>query len=163
MNKTSYLSQTWNKLVAKFKVRSISQWFGLLVGTGLVTTACLYLYSSLSLKSGRLVSPNRRKTVIAVLGGGLTADGKVPPHTELRLQKALELYKHHEDIKPDTCRIITLSGGTPHKPNPVDSRGFPIWEATAAARRLIELGVPSKHIMEESFSLDTIGNVRRRV
>ena len=43
---------------------------------------------------------------IVVLGGGLTADGNVPPHTKLRLAKAVELY-HKFDQK---ATIFTLSG-----------------------------------------------------
>eukprot|EP00607_Mallomonas_marina_P006209 CAMPEP_0182435154 /NCGR_PEP_ID=MMETSP1167-20130531/74045_1 /TAXON_ID=2988 /ORGANISM="Mallomonas Sp, Strain CCMP3275" /LENGTH=193 /DNA_ID=CAMNT_0024625877 /DNA_START=253 /DNA_END=834 /DNA_ORIENTATION=- len=54
--------------------------------------------------------------------------------------------------------IITLSGGTPHKPNPVDSNGFPILEATAAAKALIAMDINPSAILEEAFSLDTIGN-----
>eukprot|EP01031_Cornospumella_fuschlensis_P025530 gene25530-30826_t len=56
------------------------------------------------------------------------------------------------------AKVITLSGGTPHKPNPLDSKGFVVWESTAAARALLEKGVPYTDILEENFSLDTIGN-----
>jgi hypothetical protein len=80
--------------------------------------------------------------------------------------------------------IITLSGGTPHKPNPVgnlaeipvnlcnsadkettfaDAAGFTVFEATAAARWLYDNSrkyhINPADIMEELFSLDTIGNV----
>lgn len=103
------------------------------------------------------VSP---KTFIIVLGGGLTADGLVPAHTQLRLDKAVTHYKRLKDLKQEAI-IIPLSGGTTHKPNPNDKRGFPILEAAAAAKRLIEMGVPSSSIMEECYSLDTLGNVRR--
>eukprot|EP01041_Mallomonas_annulata_P007796 gene7796-15946_t len=94
------------------------------------------------------------KIAVVVLGGGLTSDGEVPAHTQLRLNKAVELYR----LLPNATTIITLSGGTVHKPNPLDSEGFPIWEATASAKKLIQMGIPSRHIMEEAFSLDTIGN-----
>lgn len=94
------------------------------------------------------------KTAVIVLGGGLTETGAVLPHTQLRLKRAVEWY-HKLGSK---AIFITLSGGTPHKPNPRDSRGFQIWESTAAARGLIEMGVPADQIMEESFSLDTVGN-----
>ena len=123
-----------------------------------MATTCLYLYRLGWLSGGNITVRGRRKTVIAVLGGGLTDQGLVPPHTELRLQKAVELYRHHEQLIPNSAVIITLSGGTPHKPPPVDKRGFPVWEAAAAARRLIALGVPAHHILEENFSLDTVGN-----
>ena len=45
------------------------------------------------------------------------------------------------------------SGGTPWKPPPRDSRGFPITEAAASARTLSDLGVPFDHLFEEGFSL----------
>jgi uncharacterized SAM-binding protein YcdF (DUF218 family) len=93
--------------------------------------------------------------VVAVLGGGVLPSGGVPQHTQARLEVALQVYR---ELGPRAL-FITLSGGTPHKPNPVDSRGFPIWEATAAAKQLIEMGVPQQQVLEESFSLDTVGNV----
>jgi uncharacterized SAM-binding protein YcdF (DUF218 family) len=94
-------------------------------------------------------------TLVVVLGGGVTAEGGVPQHTLLRVQKAFGLY----EVLGDRAMFVTLSGGTTHKPPPVDSRGFPVWEATAAARLLISMGVPAAQVMEECFSLDTLGNV----
>jgi uncharacterized SAM-binding protein YcdF (DUF218 family) len=93
---------------------------------------------------------------IIILGGGLLTDGSVPPHTMLRIERAIQLF---QDTYQKKATIITLSGGTPHKPNPLDQYGFPVWEASAAAKKLIELGVPSEHVFEENFSLDTVGNV----
>jgi uncharacterized SAM-binding protein YcdF (DUF218 family) len=100
-------------------------------------------------------SSGANPTVIVVLGGGVTADGKAPEHTQQRLNLALDVYKELDT----NALLIPLSGGTPHKPNPVDQRGFPVWESTAAAKGLLERGVPVERILEESFSLDTIGNV----
>ena len=112
--------------------------------------------------------------------------GTLPLHTEYRVRRAVELFRERESVaaaarqvdllthRPDrsaitraTCRtfIVLLSGGTPHKPNPRDSAGFPVWEATAAARRVLELGagdVPATCVLEETFSLDTIGNVSNK-
>mmetsp|Transcript_3604 Transcript_3604/g.5617 ORF Transcript_3604/g.5617 Transcript_3604/m.5617 type:complete len:202 (+) Transcript_3604:97-702(+) len=95
------------------------------------------------------------RVLIVILGGGLTSSGDVPAHTLLRVEHAYELY---QTMKEDAL-FVTLSGGTPHKPNPLDARGFPVWEATAAARKLISLGVPTEQVLEENFSLDTVGNV----
>ena len=95
-------------------------------------------------------------TVVVILGGGVTKEGNVPPHTQQRLNVAFDLYQQ----LGDKVIFIPLSGGTPHKPNPLDKRGFPVWEATAAAQGLLQMGVPAKQILEESFSLDTVGNVR---
>lgn len=95
------------------------------------------------------------KTVVVILGGGVAPDGGVPEHTQRRLDIAYKLYR---DLG-SSALFVPLSGGTPHKPNPVDGRGFPVWEATAAAKMLIQMGVPPQQIIEEAFSLDTIGNV----
>ena len=94
-------------------------------------------------------------TAVVILGGGVTKEGSVPEHTQLRLDLAFELYQQ----LGERALFFPLSGATPHKPNPVDARGFPVWECTAAAKRLIEMGVPAMQIYEESTSLDTIGNV----
>jgi uncharacterized SAM-binding protein YcdF (DUF218 family) len=99
-------------------------------------------------------SSGANPTVVVILGGGVTADGKAPEHTQQRLNLALDVYKELDT----NALFIPLSGGTPHKPNPVDQRGFPVWESTAAAKGLLERGVPAERIVEESFSLDTIGN-----
>ena len=102
-------------------------------------------------------SPSNCKTAIIVLGGGLAENGECPPHTQLRLNKAYELYQQRRNA--GGAVIIPLSGGTPYKPNPVDKNGFPIWEAAAAAKQLIKMGVAPTDVLEEAFSLDTIGNV----
>ena len=94
-----------------------------------------------------------RKTIYVVVpGGGLTATGGIPPHVQLRLDKGVELYR-----AASRAKIITLSAGTPHKPNPLDSAGFPVYEAAAGASYLIRSGVPAEDIYEETLSLDTIG------
>ena len=99
--------------------------------------------------------PGQDKVGLVVLGGGVTANGGVPEHTKLRLDKAISLLS----ANPGTATfIITLSGGTPHKPNPTDSQGFPVTEAKAAAKHLLDRGVPASQILEEAFSLDTLGN-----
>jgi uncharacterized SAM-binding protein YcdF (DUF218 family) len=125
---------------------------------GIITIASLLICFSSNLFSS-LETPNniehRVENAIIVLGGGVMPNGDVPEHTLLRVQKAVELYKELNG----NARIIPLSGGTPYKPNPRDDKGFPIWEATAAAKKLIALGVPPAAIFEEAFSLDTIGNV----
>ena len=106
------------------------------------------------------------KVGIVVLGGGVTSDGLVYPHTELRILKAVEIYRQlttpsagtGTDVVP-VVTMMPLSGGTPHKPPPRDSDGFPIAEATAAARVMIEkYDIPPDSIREESWSIDTLGN-----
>lgn len=101
---------------------------------------------------GREITP--QTTAVIILGGGVTKEGTVPMHTQLRLDAAFELYRQ----LGQHALFFPLSGGTPHKPNPVDRLGFPVWECTAAAKRLVEMGVPPGQIFEETTSLDTIGN-----
>lgn len=94
-------------------------------------------------------------TLIIIPGGGLTKTGEIPPHTQLRLNRAAEIYRLSGS---NNYKIVTLSGGTPHKPNPLDADGFPIFEASAASKKLVEMGIPPENVWEENFSLDTIGN-----
>jgi len=112
------------------------------------------------------------RVAIVILGGGLTAEGQVYPHTELRIAKAVELYKQYKSSGTGTgagtgagaeagavVTLIPLSGGTPHKPPPLDPAGFPIAEATAAARVLLnKYNIPASDISEEPYSVDTLGN-----
>ena len=111
-------------------------------------------------------------SAIIVLGGGLEASGAPPSWQKERCHVAAKLY--HEAISsssssssaavPPPPRIIALSGGTPWKPPPRDARGFPVTEAAASVLYLgkemepAALRVPFEHLMEEAFSLDTIGN-----
>jgi len=107
-----------------------------------------------------LDSPKSRSTrgrddidAIIVAGGGQTATGP-PPHVVLRLEKAVQIYNSRSP-KP---YIITQGRGTPHKPSPLDDRGFEIHESSMNAKWLIEHGVDPSDILEESASLETVGN-----
>ena len=68
------------------------------------------------------------KVAIAILGGGLTSEGHINPQVELRVQRALTLYHELKSYCSDVT-LIPISGGTTHKPPPLDSVGFPITEA----------------------------------
>jgi len=130
---------------------------------------------------------------VVVPGGGLGADGRPHAFVRLRLDYAAEQYKG-QTTKP---KLIVLSGGSTHKPPPPNGKGFPITEAAASARYLLEQvsrhhilkwlmvtrnkskggenlrnathilslslsllqhSIPPNSILEEGFSLDTIGN-----
>ncbi len=100
---------------------------------------------------------------IVIPGGGLIEGGVCPPHTVARITRAVELYnecqKGQKGQKEEKkCIIFTLSAGTPHKPPPLDSNNFPIYEGAAAAKELLNHGVRQGDIFEENLSLDTIGN-----
>lgn len=87
---------------------------------------------------------------ILIPGGGLSPDGSPPPWVAARLDRALEI--------PGEPAILTLSGGTTHKPPLLDERGFPILEAAAGARYLIERGCKASRIFVQASSYDTIGD-----
>ena len=107
------------------------------------------------------------KFLIIVPGGGINhLNGTIPDHTEARLHKAIEIFTRH----PLAAKIVTLSFGSTHKPPKFDREGFPVSESAMSAEFLIKVrkylsllillknGVPASCIMEESVSLDTIGN-----
>lgn len=82
--------------------------------------------------------------LLIIPGGGLLADGNLPPWTVARLNAALAIRSREP--------ILTLSAGSPHKP------GNAISEAKAATAYLLNRGVPRVALLEENLSLDTIGN-----
>jgi len=88
---------------------------------------------------------------ILILGGGLLLDGSMPPWTQSRLDRALEL-------QDQTRWIACLSGGSVHKPPPVNDAGYPIYESRAAAEYLINNGLKPEKVLTEICSYDTIGN-----
>ena len=88
---------------------------------------------------------------ILIPGGGLLEDGSLPPWTIARLNYALSV--------KDECRwFILLSGGTVHKPPPVNADGFPLFESRELAKHLVNAGINSNRILTEISSYDTIGN-----
>jgi uncharacterized SAM-binding protein YcdF (DUF218 family) len=72
-----------------------------------------------------------------------------------RIDKAVELYQAAVGPKP---KIITTAWGTPHKPCPHDAAGFEVHESADNAKVLIKKGVNPADILEESVSLETVGN-----
>lgn len=88
---------------------------------------------------------------ILIPGGGLLNDGSLPPWTIARLEYALSL--------KNECRwFLLLSGGTVHKPPPVDADGFPLFESRELAKHLVRAGIKPDRILTEISSYDTIGN-----
>ena len=88
---------------------------------------------------------------IFIPGGGLLPDGSLPDWTKARIQRAIEK-------QSQTRWIAFLSGGTVHKPPPLDKKGYPIFESRAAASYLVENGIPPIKLLTEISSYDTIGN-----
>jgi len=88
---------------------------------------------------------------ILVPGGGLLQDGSLPPWTIARLENALT-------YEVDCRFFILLSGGTVHKPPPLNEKGFPFFESHEQAKFLINAGISSDRVLTEISSYDTIGN-----
>ena len=88
---------------------------------------------------------------VIVPGGGLDAVGQPAPWVVARLDAALRHDAH-------TKFYTVLSRGTTHKPPPRDDARFPIDESAASARYLIKRGVDPSRVLQESWSVDTIGN-----
>jgi uncharacterized SAM-binding protein YcdF (DUF218 family) len=87
---------------------------------------------------------------ILVPGGGIKDKYQLPPWVQSRFDRVLEI--HQKQF------IIALSAGTTHKPPPLDSEGFPIFESRVGADYLIKKGVEPRWILCETVSYDTIGN-----
>jgi uncharacterized SAM-binding protein YcdF (DUF218 family) len=86
---------------------------------------------------------------IVIPGGCLTDSGELAPYVVPRLDRALAR---------SAAYFIPSSAATPHRPPPLNARGYPIYEASAAAHYLRGRGVPERRILTETFSYDTIGN-----
>lgn len=91
---------------------------------------------------------------IIVPAGGQTADGP-PAHVLARLERAAQMYKMAPEPKP---YVVTTAWGTPHKPCPHDAAGFERHEAGDNAKWLMSHGVLPGDVLEESVSLETVGN-----
>ena len=91
-----------------------------------------------------------RYDAVLIPGGGVRERGRIPPWVAARLDRALAI--------SGNPFLIPASAGTPHRPPPLDSRGFPIFEARAMAQYLLDRGADAHRILMESSSYDTIGN-----
>lgn len=61
----------------------------------------------------------RRRKYLVVLGGGVTPTGGIPKWVKQRACRAEKLF--FKSNKMNT--VVTLSRGTPHKPNPLNKEG----------------------------------------
>lgn len=87
---------------------------------------------------------------IIIPGGGVKDNFQLPIWVQRRMDRVLEIHRGEF--------IICLSGGTVHKPPPLDRNGRPIHESIAGARYLVENGAPPEKVLWEIASYDTIGN-----
>lgn len=87
---------------------------------------------------------------ILIPGGGLKSSNELPLWIQHRFDLVLKLYTGET--------VIPLSGGTVHKPPPLDSTGRPVVESVVGAAYLIANGIDPRKIICETTSYDTIGN-----
>ena len=110
---------------------------------------------------------------VVVPGGGQTSDCRLPVHVCVRFNAALRLVAQCRAAAADADGpvVVALSAGTPHRPPPLDARGFPSSEAAVGAayvlgRDVAAAGAPPRpavavdpaRVWEEGCSLDTVGN-----
>jgi len=126
----------------------------LIVGTALAT----WLMLQYVVIQGHPIDENAKRDkrdaskydAVIVLGGGLDATGQPHPWVKARLDLGATM---------NTDMFVLLSRGTTHKPPPLDQDGFPIDEATASAKYLVDkYAIPMHSIVTDTWSLDTIGN-----
>lgn len=103
---------------------------------------------------------NKKKNSITkyifVLAGGLKENGEVNNFVQLRLDKAIELYKKHI-LKGFNCKIFVFGGGTYHKPPFLNESNYVIHESTSCAYYLNQF-IDETNIYREWSSYDTIAN-----
>jgi hypothetical protein len=87
---------------------------------------------------------------IVIPGGGAREGGVLQSWVLRRLERAVELHAGEY--------VVFLGAGTTHRPLPVDSAGFAMFESTIAAKYLLDAGIPGRLILTENCSYDTIGN-----
>ena len=85
---------------------------------------------------------------IVVLGGGVEADGSLPPVAARRVERAAELYHLH--VAP---RLVLTGRCGLRDPDPP-----PVTEAAAMADLAARLGVPHDGLLLEERAKDTLGN-----
>jgi uncharacterized SAM-binding protein YcdF (DUF218 family) len=88
--------------------------------------------------------------VVIIPGGGVREGGVLPPWVAARFDLALAVC--------GDALLMPLSFGTPHRPPPLDRLGYPIVEAMAGARYLMDRQIDPARILLEASSYDTIGN-----
>jgi uncharacterized SAM-binding protein YcdF (DUF218 family) len=125
------------------------------IGSLLLAGCCLCLPAWLWNFPAPSASTRRGYDAILVCGGGLSSTG-LPPWVDLRVKLAAQLYHAQDGVKP---YVIMMGRGTTHRPPPRDAAGFTVTEAQMGAKAAwLVHGVAPEQLLEESVSLDTIGN-----
>lgn len=100
---------------------------------------------------------------ILLLGGGVPNSPTDPPAYVKRrcdsVAKLMNAYQQQTNNDKNVPAVICLSAGTAHLPQYIlPHNGLPLWESTASASYLMQLGVPQEYIFVETTSYDTISN-----
>ncbi|MCQ2592303.1 MAG: YdcF family protein [Treponema sp.] len=116
-----------------------------------LTTVCLFTFVSLLslINLSFILRPvlgdeNDSVDYVILLGGGIDKNGKLPESVEMRVKKAAEYLKKHENA------ICVVTGGT------LDFLPYP--EAPALKEYLVNQGIDSEKVLVEDMALDTIQN-----
>ena len=94
---------------------------------------------------------SRQYDAVIIPGGGLESSGYPRAWVIARLDAALSL-------RHNCSYFIVLSRGTTRRPPPTDRTGFPVDECVSSAKYLMTKGIEPERILQDSWSLDTIGN-----
>jgi len=87
--------------------------------------------------------------IIIILGGGIDGKGILDITSRSRVEKGIEIYGKNKGSK------IIMSG----RYSFMETKPYTISEAESMKKYAIKLGVPSKDIIIEDKSLDTLGNM----
>lgn len=99
--------------------------------------------------SSRVISPSLNKSLIIVLGTGLTADGAVSVMLRNRLDKAIQ-FRNNQLAKGITPATFLVTGGR--------GPGKSTSEAAVMAEYLVAKGIPQNQIILEDKSINTHQN-----
>ncbi len=130
----------FSRLPGKLKAASISA----VVFTAVICLACLvFIFSSeFNGATARDFSPD----YLFLLGGGISADGRLPPAVQARIRTASVYLSSHPDVP------VVVTGGR--------LKFLPYPEAPAIKDGLSAEGIPEDRILMEDRALDTIQNFK---
>lgn len=104
-------------------------------------------------------APSVGAVVTVCLGSGIAADGTASETTHLRAVAAIELYQSLAQSLAQTGQHMTIIvSGDGRKEETPAKRARLKTEAALMAEILKKSGIPSRHILQEGQSRDTIGN-----
>lgn len=108
-----------------------------------------FLFFIIKVFSSRVMSPNLDRTLVIILGTGLTPEGEISPMLKYRLDKAIQ-YQSNQVARGFTPAVLLVTGGKSHHAN--------VSEAEVMRAYLLEKGIPDNKILVENQSINTHQN-----